>query len=350
YLLFYSCAIIVITKFTVDAAASIRRPIHSVICKVALNYWLALSVLNRFDITQIKMYEWNVALGEALRNVFVPQWVGAVMKTIVFWKGELPWISVKAAIMCLMPHGNDRYISIGVFYLVLPFLLLSIVTVLSALGLAIRRVCKAMFKFSRTLGKSGPGPIGFMRRTAHMSVEAFSRNLNNEPRLLSIWRVFDGATIGVAPRFISFMHDMIPVYVTTLYLIWSPVTDTMLELLECEIFEIPMASGAKMLSRRWVFDPDLVCYSGMHTSLTVIAVIGLLVWTVGAPVLGLYILHRGKATSRLNDAQFLRRYGFLYLGFEEHCWYWEALKRAQALAYGVVSTWPLGDVKARLVM
>ncbi|KAF4756680.1 hypothetical protein FOZ63_005531, partial [Perkinsus olseni] len=45
----------------------------------------------------------------------------------------------------------------------------------------------------------------------------------------------------------------------------------------------------------------------------------------------------------------LRKYGFLYLGFEIRCWYWESVKRVQAFLYGLITNISLGDMKAKLV-
>merc|ERR1719453_1707 len=74
-------------------------------------------------------------------------------------------------------------------------------------------------------------------------------------------------------------------------------------------------------------------------------------WTLGIVIGFMLIVRREANKQTLHEVQTLRSYGFLYLGYEHQCWYWEMIKRFQQLLYGLVTTLPMaGGIKARLVM
>jgi hypothetical protein len=60
----------------------------------------------------------------------------------------------------------------------------------------------------------------------------------------------------------------------------------------------------------------------------------------------LALLYSNRDT--LQEPETLRKYGFLYLGYDVY--YWECVKRLQAFAYGAINNAPLGDQRARLTL
>jgi hypothetical protein len=103
---------------------------------------------------------------------------------------------------------------------------------------------------------------------------------------------------------------------------------------------------------RWLNDLDIVCDFWLtnapdHYIIQSISFAGLLVWTVGVVMFGMLMLLRNQDS--LHEVSILRKYGFLYLGYERKYWYWEAVKRFQQFLYRLVSVVNI-DVKARLVM
>lgn len=146
---------------------------------------------------------------------------------------------------------------------------------------------------------------------------------------------------------------MVPVWLIGLFYLWQTVTEKFLSLIECDTFTMELLDEegnvrGTTVETRWMTDPDLKCYEGDHLIQLIIAGIGISVWTVGFVVVSMAILYRNREI--LYEQATLRKYGFLYLGYERKVWYWETAKRVQAFFYGVISNYPLGDIRAKLVL
>ena len=69
-----------------------------------------------------------------------------------------------------------------------------------------------------------------------------------------------------------------------------------------------------------VVDPEIVCWEGVHLQIaSVFGLVGLIMYVIGLPLLGLYIL---KNADRSTPSAQLR-YGILYDGYSKKFWYWE---------------------------
>merc|ERR1719171_434202 len=101
---------------------------------------------------------------------------------------------------------------------------------------------------------------------------------------------------------------------------------------------------------RWMNDLDVSCNyldSPDHWVIYAISMAGLITWTLGVVAVGMFMLLRNN--NSLHEVSVLRKYGFLYLGYERKYWFWESVKRFQQFLYRLVSTINV-DVKARLVV
>merc|ERR1711865_350698 len=109
------------------------------------------------------------------------------------------------------------------------------------------------------------------------------------------------------------------------------------------LFEMSYAS-------RWANDRDIECSTTAtaHMTIQLLGYAGLAIWVFGFVVFCALLLYVNKED--LNESHCLKRYGFLYLGYEIKAWFWECVKRMQAFIYGFISNAPMGDDKARLTL
>ena len=110
--------------------------------------------------------------------------------------------------------------------------------------------------------------------------------------------------------------------------------------------KISKTDGDLVETTRWASDPDIVCFSGYHVLFSLVAFIGIVVWTFGYVALCMWLLFRNR--NNLVQTNTVRKYGFLYLGYSRNRWYWESVKRCQAFLYGLISTMPMGNEKNSL--
>ena len=69
-------------------------------------------------------------------------------------------------------------------------------------------------------------------------------------------------------------------------------------------------------------DYSMECWIGTHLKWVLLASIpSLAVWGIGAPMLA--FLHLKRNFSHLEEEEFKRPYGFLYLGYKKNRYYWE---------------------------
>lgn len=113
------------------------------------------------------------------------------------------------------------------------------------------------------------------------------------------------------------INGSVPIFLIASYLIWQPLTRQLLLALACERYTI---LGVEVL--RWAGDTQDECWDLSHVvGRTYLAVIGLLVWSVGLPLcLFAYVMgqEQNLATPRI-----LHNVGFFYQGFGQERWWWE---------------------------
>lgn len=108
-------------------------------------------------------------------------------------------------------------------------------------------------------------------------------------------------------------------------------------------------SNSIVVDQRLLPHPDMVCFSGDHLGMALIAVFGLLFWCVVVPLTlfrSIFLL-----ADRQNTESF-RRYGYFIEGYEPKFWWWDILvKRADIGLMNIVTFTSLAsDEKAKLIL
>ena len=105
-------------------------------------------------------------------------------------------------------------------------------------------------------------------------------------------------------------------FIATLVLLWYLAFPSIVQKLTMLI----MCTGKINNKQYLVVDPEIVCWEGVHLQIaSVFGLFGLIMYVIGLPLLGLYIL---KNTDRSTPSAQLR-YGILYDGYSKKFWYWE---------------------------
>jgi len=147
-------------------------------------------------------------------------------------------------------------------------------------------------------------------------------------------------------------------WIVRLTFIHPTVTRQLLEILPCRTFpDIPSAQLGTLLQEpyptveRSLLDPSIICYTGRHRIFTIIAVVGLCVWSFGPVVAALAILRSQQRSGRLYSRQTRKNLGFLYNGYRRSFYFWDAvfaLRRILTLIIAQVGA-SLGDEVIQLV-
>ena len=105
-------------------------------------------------------------------------------------------------------------------------------------------------------------------------------------------------------------------FIATLVLLWYLAFPSIVQKLTMLI----TCTGKINNKQYLVVDPEIVCWEGVHLQIaSVFGLVGLIMYVIGLPLLGLYIL---KNTDRSTPSAQLR-YGILYDGYSKKFWYWE---------------------------
>jgi hypothetical protein len=98
--------------------------------------------------------------------------------------------------------------------------------------------------------------------------------------------------------------------------------------------------------QRWSYDMNQQWGRGEHTMIGLIGRAGLVIWVLGF-IAGMRLLLQFKR-DELQDEACVRKYGFMYLGYDVY--YWECTKRFQAFMYAGIANYAFGDQRARLTL
>ncbi|KAF4682254.1 hypothetical protein FOZ60_010810 [Perkinsus olseni] len=379
FLLVDSAQAVVIAKFTADAADDESRPIHSVIIKILGNYFVAIAPLGRFDFSKLKRYSRNPGMST---EVNIPSWSRAFFRKLIAVKDiDSPRQHiVEAGLWLLSPLFKIVFLTLVCGTLILMHKhLWRILMAIRGLRVKRDRTIKVVSKkIRRSLTRRRSSTASFSTRRSSLAslvpqsvdevdvssvdssiseptpidVEALAASREGSSRLLGIWRTdyptqSESRLRRALRTLCGFVNDSTPVYLVAAFYSWQRVTEKMLLLLQCNTFSDTMR-GQHVKRLRWMTDPDVLCFEGSpHSTLVTIAALGLTTWTIGFVLLSMTLLFNNRKV--LMEDHCLRKYGFLYLGFEIRCWYWESVKRVQAFLYGLITNISLGDMKAKLV-
>lgn len=308
---------IVMTYMNVAAGFN-RRSIHSIVIKIASNYMTGISVLGVLDFNEIALPDWVTQI-----TASVTEQVAAKQRTKFM------------AVDCILRENfnlsfADSFFYTMVFYALLPIALPIVVTVI--MFIIVRRACAWYHKSTQK-------KLDLLKQTQQYGLYTLSAQLREkyeEDRLFMIFRYIPLPGESLFKRTMKFMEDMIPIYVTVLFFVYSSTTRRMLSLLDCTYIDFGRAHQAKYFLRAAMSVQCEVRVNSPYFKFFALGIIGLCVWSIGIPLSCFLILYTHRKS--LNSRETRLKYGFLHNGFVKKYWYWEMVVFARKFLVIVVSS------------
>ncbi|CAE7468840.1 DHX37 [Symbiodinium microadriaticum] len=150
------------------------------------------------------------------------------------------------------------------------------------------------------------------------------------------------------PGLWGLLNQSVPVIWLTQLALWPELMSKFLQMIRCMSVREDFGD-APVTVQRLRSHPDVVCWQDEHLPKATIAMVGLVLWCLGTPLLlflRIWSLHdRQEPRNR-------RRYGYFIQGLEPNYWYWElAVKRLDiGLMLLIASTTIANDDKAKLLL
>ncbi|KAL8275639.1 hypothetical protein Esti_000590 [Eimeria stiedai] len=315
------------------AAGFNRRSIHSIVIKIASNFITCMSVLFVVNYEQIQLPSWFHSLTSN-----VSEQISSTEKTHFM------------AVDCVLRDKlglsyGDSFFYTMLFYAFLPIFLPVVATLIMFLFV---REAKRYFRHS-TQRK-----LGVLQQTIRFNLTSLTEQLRDkleEDRLFLMFRYIPLPGETVWRRLYKFFEDMIPIYVTVLFFIYTSTTRNMLSLLDCTAIEFGNEYGsAYHLTAAMSVECDFSVHSE-YFKFALLGALGLLLWSIGIPLWAFLVLYIKR--KNLNSKETRLKYGFLHNGFVRKYWYWETVVFARKFCILVISSvvlLPTNDESAARMM
>ncbi|KAL8274450.1 hypothetical protein Esti_001610 [Eimeria stiedai] len=301
------------------AAGFNRRSIHSIVIKIASNFFTCMSVLGAVDFDTIALPSWL----ESLTNT--------VSETITQKGGS----SRMMAVECLLREGfslsfADSFFYTMLFYALLPVSMPFVVTFI------------LYFLVRRFQHYSKPGikkKLRLLEETEKYGLTNLTEQLREkyeEDRAFMMFRYIPIPGDSYWRRLSKFLEDMIPIYVTVVFFLYTATTRHMLSLLDCTAIDFGAAHGFRYYLRAAMSVECEVDPSKEYFKFFALGIVGILLWSIGIPLAAFFVLYANR--KRLNSRENRLKFGFLHNGFVKKYWYWETVVFARKFAVLVVSS------------
>ncbi|KAL8425245.1 hypothetical protein Efla_002311 [Eimeria flavescens] len=301
------------------AAGFNRRSIHSIVIKIASNFLTCISVLTVVDFNQIAFPLW------------LKKFTDTVSETITQKEGSRSMMAVE----CLIREGFDLSYADSFFYTMLynallPVLLPFLVTFI--LFFMVRRFKhyyrNAIKKKLRLLDETEK--YGLTNLTVQL------REKYEEDRAFMMFRYIPIPGDSHWRRVLKFLEDMIPIYVTVVFFLYTATTRNMLSLLECTSIDFGGQHGSRKYLRAAMSVECEIDPTKDYFKFFALGITGLLLWSVGIPLAAFFVLYANR--KGLNSRETRLKFGFLHNGFLKKYWYWETVVFARKFAVLFVSS------------
>eukprot|EP00210_Caulerpa_lentillifera_P000404 g394.t1 len=159
--------------------------------------------------------------------------------------------------------------------------------------------------------------------------------------LASIWGFI---TFKEKKRIVYFWTRLLLSLISVIYISYLGLTKMAVRAFYCVHIYNSNDPSANSRQRFWAIDTSIKCYTNDHSGIIALAVIVLVVISIGFPLLSAYILVKNKEERRNRDSWIFETSGFLFRAFKERCIFWESLVmlRKACLSIVVVFSYPLG--------
>lgn len=319
-LLLESAIIWIVSVLSIDAAC--WGNMHSVIFRLALNYFAAVNVLSRLE-------EWQVqaALGTHAKLL-------TMCLALLRFDGGVPahlmglecLFGERARLRGALPKDQywEAMQALTVFWILLPLLWPVFLMVLSLLTFEVytrwRRLTWMLC--------NEPWRKETRKNARQTSVHTFAR----EPRLLGLIRT-RASQCHFADRILLGIQDSTPLVIVGQFLILPTTLRHLAQVLACD------SIGKDGSPWRLFVSPEVQCWTGEHLKWALAAILGVFIWGVLVPM-GLMI-YVWKNRERLTiDVQLKAIVGFVSDGYEQRWACWEGVVYIRKVLIILISVWP----------
>ncbi|CRG99323.1 cysteine repeat modular protein 1, putative [Plasmodium relictum] len=296
------CFIIIIISYLNISSGFYRRSIHSIVIKIAVNYISCMLV-----ITVLKE-----------NNLLLPTFVLDFYKKInnLIHRGENRKI---VSVDCLLRHYfnlsySDSFFYTSLIFFLIPVLLIISLTIILFIILKLYRLIKKKVIANRLdlLRIAKKEKIFFLANSLEKSY--------SKERFIMILRYIKLEHYTIMDRILIFFEDMIPVYVTFLFIIHAKTSLRMFQLFDCSYIKYSNNSGKYILSRASSVQCNL---NTEYFKFFMLGLSGTIMWSVGIPLFSFFVLYINRHNLFHENVRI--KYGFLHNGYLHNRWYWEAI-------------------------
>jgi hypothetical protein len=325
-----SLAVWFLGLLTVDAA--LQGTMHSVIIRLGLNYFTAVSVLSRLE-----AWELEGALGKEFSELIVDMF----KNSLAFDGGVLAHLMGLECLFGMRHAESNRESAQGnsdggawqiqksqtIFWVAAPCVWMVGIAVMSLTLFQ----CYHSFVMWRHWWKRD-----FLTPLRESAQREFDYYDDDEfIKQYRIWGVFRQKAVyaGICTRFKVVLSDSIPLLVISYFVILPTTLRELVVTLSCEKLGND-ASEYRLLSA-----PDVKCWHGDHLPYAIIAIIGIVVWGVVVPgLLTFNTFHQGEELSVHHGLK--THIGWLSDGYEADFCYWEGIVHLRKLTFILIGIIP----------
>ncbi|CAA9987383.1 cysteine repeat modular protein 1, putative [Plasmodium knowlesi strain H] len=313
YIIF--CFIIILISYLNVSSGFYRRSIHSIVIKIAVNYISSMLLINILD-------DKNLLLPEFVHQVYIN-----ITKLINI--GESSRI---ISIDCLLRHYFDLSYADSFFYSSLLFFFIPVL-LMGTLTLMLFVILKiyTLLRKSAIANKLELLSIA-KRERIHFLANSLEKSYSKE-RFIMILRYIKLQHYTWIDRAFIFFEDMIPVYVTFLFMIHSKTSTRMFQLFDCSYIMYTKHLGIYILNRVSSVQCDL---KTDYLKFFILGLSGTVIWCLGIPLLSFFVLYTNRHNLFQENVRI--KYGFLHNGYLPNRWYWEIIVFARKVFFFFITT------------
>lgn len=300
------------------AAGFNRRSIHSVVIKIASNFFTCMSILSVVEYDRITFPSWITNLTTTVTETMVTKEKNHI-----------------TSVECLLREGLSLSFADSFFYTMLFHALLPIALPLITTVMMFVFVDRVRYFYRNAIKKK----LKLLEETANYGLIALTEQLRekyDEDRAFMIFRYIPLPGESVWRRFQKFMEDMIPIYVTVLFFIYTSTSRRMLSLLDCTYIDFGGSHGSKSFLRAAMSIECDIQPGSTYFKFFSLGIVGIAMWSVGIPLGAFLVLYTNRKS--LNSRETRLKYGFLHNGFVKKFWYWETVVFARKFAVLIISS------------
>ncbi|KJP89395.1 hypothetical protein AK88_00838 [Plasmodium fragile] len=309
------CFIIILISYLNVSSGFYRRSIHSIVIKIAVNYISSMLLINILD-------DKNLLLPEFVHQLYIH-----ITRLINI--GESRRI---ISIDCLLRHYFDLSYADSFFYSSLLFFFIPVL-LMGTLTFMLFVILKIYTLLRKKAIANKLDLLSIAKRERiHFLANSLEKSYSKE-RFIMILRYIKLQHYTWMDRTFIFFEDMIPVYVTFLFMIHAKTSMRMFQLFDCSYIMYTKNLGRYILSGVSSVQCDL---KTDYLKFFILGLSGTVIWSLGIPLLSFFVLYTNRHNLFQENVRI--KYGFLHNGYLPNRWYWEIIVFARKIFFLFITT------------